>query len=148
MRFSLLPSEARNFPIELRYPYSEAAGDKLIKARVEIQGAQSYVLEIPLKLELCLSDVDVWGYAVSEGDRLVVRHGLTNRSNTPLSFQSFAVFPGRSRQYRVINELLPGQSLTAEYRFDDASGAAGRSVRLGLREVNGPRLHNLEVTVP
>jgi hypothetical protein len=110
--------------------------------------APGYELDVPLKIELGLDDLDVWAYAVQMGDQLVVRHGVTNRSNQRLSFRAFAVYPGRSRQYRVINEVLPGQTLTTEYRFEGVQNASGRKVHLGLREVSGPRMHNLQITVP
>ena len=99
-------------------------------------------------LELGLEDVNVWGMALLEGDRLVLRHGITNQSTDRLSFRSSAMVPGRSRQFRVITALEPGQSTTVEYLFNNATTTAGRMVRLALRQVDGPRRHVIEITAP
>ncbi len=148
IKFSLYPGETYSFPIDIRHPYNETAGKKAIIASINILSGQKYKMLVPLEFELGLSDVHVWGYAVTEKNRLIVKHGVTNRSNSVLSFRTFATYPGRSRQYRVINELLPGQTLTIDYRFSNVSDASGKRIRLGLQEVNGPRMHNLEVVVP
>jgi len=147
-QFTLYPGEERSFVVSMRHPSSESAGRKLLHAHVRLASAGRYYQIIPLELDLNLHDVDVWGYAVMEGGRLVVRHGMTSRADVPLSFRSFATYPGKSRQYRVIYELLPGQTLATEYTFNDVSPSAGKSIRLGLREVNGPRLHNLQIDAP
>ena len=135
-------------PVELRFAHNEPAGPKQIRLVIDFETEPSYHLEIPLTLEVGIKDVDVWGFAFLEGDRLVLRHGVTNRSSQPLSFRSFATAPGRSRQFRVIASLAPAESTTAEYRFENAATLAGRTVRLGLREVDGSRQHSLELTAP
>ena len=135
-------------PVELRFAHNEPAGAKQIRLIIDFETEPSYHLEIPLTLEVGIKDVDVWGFAFLEGDRLVLRHGVTNRSPQPLSFRSFATAPGRSRQFRVIASLAPGQTTTAEYRFENAATLAGRAVRLGLREVDGARQHSIELTAP
>ena len=148
LRFALYPGETREFPLDVRHPNNETAGTKTIRARVRMISGRKYLLDVPLEFELGLSDVDVLGYAVMQGDRLLIHHGVTNRADQPMSFRTFAVYPGRSRQYRVINELLPGQTLTIEYRFANVAAASATKIRLGLREVNGPRIHNLQVVIP
>lgn len=149
-RFALqLPPRAEfSQPIEFRYGQNEPAGLKQIVAVVDFETEPSYHLEIPLTLELGIHDVDVWGFTFLEGNRLVLRHGVTNRSSQPLSLRSFATVPGRSRQFRVIAALAPGETTIAEYRFTDPAALARRTVRLGLREVDGPRSHTIELTTP
>jgi hypothetical protein len=148
VRFSLPARGMQAFPLLIRQPPSETAGSKVIHAALQLSSDPQYRMRVPLNFELGLPDLDVWGYAVNEGDDVRVRHGVTNRASQPLSFRAFAMLPGRSRQYRTLNGLLPGQTLTTEYLFKGATAASGRQVRLGLREVNGPRLHNLEIQVP
>ncbi len=148
LRFALEPGESAQFDLDVRQPQNVTAGTQTLNVHVELLSAPKYTLDAPLTFDLGLADVDVWGYAVIEGDHLLVRHGVTNRSGATLSFRGFATYPGRSRQYRVINELLPNQTLTTEYRFSNVEAPSGRRIRLGLREVNGPRIHNLEVIVP
>ncbi len=146
--FTAYPNEQKDFLVSIRHPSNEPSGIKQLFAEISMGSPQQYFLKIPLAIDLDLHDVDVWGYAVIDGDRLVVRHGMTSRASETLSFRSFATYPGRSRQYRVIYELLPGQSLATEYTFSDIERFAGKSIRLGLREVNGPRIHNLEIVAP
>lgn len=148
VRFALPARGSDDIPILIRQPQDVTAGPKTLSADVQLASNPKYRLEIPLVFELGLPDVEVWGYAVNERSNLRVRQGLTNRSAQPLSFRAFAMVPGRSRQYRTISAILPGQTLTIDYLFTNAAGASGRQVRLGLREVNGPRLHNLEIQIP
>lgn len=148
IQFSLDAEGSSAFPVYIRHPHNESAGVKTLHAEINLVSDNKYALDIPLQIELGVHDLDVWGYAVSDGDGIVVYHGVTNRSSKPLSFQAFAVFPGMSRQYRSINELLPGQSLSVEYRFADVTPGSGKRIRLGLIEVNGPRIHNMDVDSP
>ena len=146
--FHLAPQSVFEQPVEIRYGHNEPAGPKNIQAVIHFESEPPLRLEVPLLVELGITDVDVWGFALLEGDRLVLRHGITNRSELPLSFRSFAVVPGRSRQFRVIAALPPGASTIAEYRFENADRLTGRTLRLGLREVDGPRNHSIELTAP
>lgn len=147
-RFSLMPDRAVSFRLKVHYPHNEPAGRRNIIAEVSILES-SYYLEIPLAVELGLSDVDVWGMAVLEGNALVLTHTVANRSDQTLHFRGAAIVPGQERQYRPILNLEPGETQTVVYRFTSAAGIAGAHVRLALREMNdGPRLHSLELTVP
>jgi len=146
--FRISPHAGFEQPIEFRFGHNEPAGPKRITARVDFETDPAYHLTIPLTLELGIANVDVWGFAFLEGDRLVLRHGVTNRLSEALSFRTSATVPGRSRQFRVVPALGPGETTIAEYRFDRAAPLAGRTVRLGLREVDGPRKHTIELTAP
>ena len=96
-----------------------------------------------------VSDLDVWGMAVVDGDDLILKHVVTNRSSSILDFRGSASVPGRERQYRPISNLLPGETQTVEYRFSRGPELIGRSARLVLREINdGPRIHTLETIIP
>ncbi|MCH7813598.1 MAG: hypothetical protein IID40_06210 [Planctomycetes bacterium] len=144
----LSPGASHQQPVEFRYARNEPAGPKLIRAIVDLESEPKYHFVIPLTLELGIDNVDVWGFTFLEGDRLVLRHGITNRTQQPLSFRSSATAPGHSRQFRVITGLAPGETTTAEYRFRNAAELTGRTVRLGLREIDGPRTHTIELTAP
>ncbi len=144
---SIAAGATRDFEIGVRQAQAEPAGMKTVVAVVDMLSQERYRLVVPLHIELGLDDVDVWGYAFTRGDEVVIQHGVTSRADVTLSFRAFAVYPGRSRQYRVINELLPGQTVTSEYRFKNVTNGSGRTVRLGLREVGGPRVHNVEIEV-
>ncbi len=140
--------ETAEFPIEIRFASIESAGTKRLTAQILLDQPADLYLEHPLTLGLELESIDVWAYAVMEGDRLVLRHGLTNRTQQSLSFRAFATAPSRGRQTRIITKLAPGQSVSNEFHFPDGATLRHRRVRLSLKEVGGPRIHNLDVLVP
>ena len=145
---SVPSGESAEFPIEIRFGSNESAGTKRLTAQILLDQPTDLYLEQTLTLGLELENIDVWAYAIMEGDRLVLRHGLTNRTEQSLSFRAYATAPGRGRQTRVIAKLAPGRSVSNEYHFPNAFALRSRTVRLSLREVGGPRIHNLDVRVP
>ncbi|MCH7884944.1 MAG: hypothetical protein IIC01_06780 [Planctomycetes bacterium] len=133
---------------QARIPHNEPVGLKIILAKVTLDET-GYYLEIPLEIEVGLSDVEVFGLALVESQKLLLRQTVTNRSADVLSFRATANVPGRQRQYRPIPNLAPGETQTVEYRFSNARDLIGRHVQLSLRELNdGPRVHSLELRVP
>jgi len=139
--------EVGEVELTIRFPHTEPAGRKPLLLRLTV-GPEGRVLEIPLFVEVGISDVEVAGTAVLEGDDLVLRHLVCNRSSQVLSFRGSAAVPGRERQYRPLSNLGPGETQAIDYRFAQASDLAGRRVRLMLRELNdGPRTHTLELPV-
>jgi hypothetical protein len=129
--------------LEIRFPRNETAGEKRIIVDADVQADGRYHFEAPIAIRLGSDELDVWGFAYTEGDKLVVRHGVTNRSDVTLNMRGSAVAPGRIRQNRILLEFLPGQSMIFEYHFPNAEDLRDREIRLNLREVNGPRIHNL-----
>ena len=146
--FNIPAGGGHTFPVELRYRHNEPAGDKVLYADMQLSEPVEYHMRVPLYFELGIEGVDVWGFATVEGDRVVVRHGVRNRSDEVLSFRAYAAAPGRDRQYKVIIGLEPGESMVREYRFERADELLGRRIRISLGEVNGPRMHNLQLTLP
>jgi hypothetical protein len=138
----------RQQPVEIRYPPNEPAGRKEITAHVVFETEPPYVLDIPLRFELGLDKIDVTGFTFREGSDLVVRQVVTNRSGGPVSFRSFAIAPGRSRQIRVVHNLKPGVTVNQEFRFKSGDELSQRTIRLGLREIDGPRRHIIELEAP
>lgn len=140
--------EPQEVPLELRCPAGEAAGTKTLSARVRLSDNEHY-FEVPMAFDLRMDGVDVWGQAVLEGDRLVLRHGVTNRSDGVLNLRSAASVPGRERQYRPFTNVQPGETQVVHYRYPDSAPLLGRRVMLGISELEeGNRSHNLELTVP
>lgn len=145
---SLPTARKEEVTLDLRFPHTEPAGVKTILAQISLNQGPYYI-EVPLSFELGLSDVDVWGMVIVEGEDLLLRQIVTNLSADVLHFRGSANVPSRARQYQPITNLLPGDTTVAEYRFTGGASLTGRSVRLILRELNdGSRLHNLELTVP
>jgi len=148
LSFNIAPRRISRRTLEIRYPHNEPAGVKQILAEITF-GHVPYYLEVPLPVKLRMTDLAVWGLAIPEGDDLVLRHIVSNRSSSVLSFRSTANVPGRQRRYRPIANLEPGDTQTIEYRFPRANALAGRHARLVLRELNdGPRVHSLQLRIP
>jgi hypothetical protein len=142
------PQRIARIPVDIRFNPNEPAGRKTIIAQVRLSESD-HVLEIPFHIELGLSEIDVWGLAWLEGDHLIVRHAITNRSQETVHFRSAAGVPGHERQYRPFTDLRPGDTQSTTYRFSDASSLAGRQILMSLRELNdGRRSHNLVLSVP
>lgn len=146
--FSVAPQRIASYPIKIRYAHNQVASQSTLRVNTTFEGG-SLFFSIPLQVTIGLEDLEVWGDAVVDKNELVVRHVVTNRSSKVLSFRGAAVVPGRERQYRPISNLQPGDTQFVEYRFSNGRNLIGRSIRLVLREMNdGPRIHNLSVTVP
>ena len=146
--FALMQRRTERLMFQARIPHNEPVGRKRILAKVTLDET-GYYLEIPLEIEVGLSDVEVFGLALVESQKLLLRQTVTNRSTEVLSFRATANVPGRQRQYRPIANLAPGETQTVEYRFSNPRDLIGRHVQLSLRELNdGPRVHSLELQVP
>jgi hypothetical protein len=146
--FTARPHQPQRISFEVHYAHNAPAGRKDFVARITLI-QPPYYLEVPLSVDLGLSDVEVTGAAVVERGDLILRHVIRNHSSNMLSFRSTAAAPGRERQYRPITNLIPGDTQTVEYRFHYGTELIGRRVYLALRELNdGPRQHNLELVVP
>ncbi len=148
--FTLTPQRAQSYEVEIQYPHSEPAGRHNILAKVTLVGdGEPIYLEIPLRIDIGVADLDVSGMAIVERGELVLRQVVTNRSPDVLSFRASANVPGYPRQYRPISNLRPGDTHSVHYRFRKAEGLVGRTARITLREVNdGPRIHNLDLVIP
>ncbi len=148
LNLALGPGASQAARIELTYPHTEPAGDKTIAVAIDLIPS-GYRLDIPLTVNLGLSDIEAWAIPIVEGDDLILRHVVTNRSTEVLHFRGAGVVPGSSRQYQPFYNLKPGDTTMAEYRFKGGAGLAGRTARLMLRELNdGSRVHNLAVVIP
>lgn len=142
------PSKPARLEFTVRYPHSEPAGRKTLALKLYL-GPDPPRIEVPLTVDVGLSDVDAWATAVVEGRDLVLRHVVRNHSSSVLSFRGSALAPGRERQYRPFSNLAPEESQSVEYRISEGISLIGRRVRLMLHELNdGPRVHAIELIVP
>lgn len=146
--FTARAGEPVRIPVQVRYAHNEPAGRKNFTAKITLANP-AYHFEIPMTVDVGMSNVEVSGRARVERGDLLLRHTLHNQSQSVISFRSIAGVPGRQRQYRPVSNLAPGETQSVEYRFPDAGNLIGRRVNLTLRELNdGPRQHNLELVVP
>jgi hypothetical protein len=147
--FSLNPGESVNLPLTIEFPFNSFAGDKVLTALVELQGAVDHQLAVPITLKLGLSDVGVRTLAVRNGDEVVVQQVISNYGSKPIDYTSFVAIPGLPRQERLVTNLGPGRSTVKKYRFTLKPGQAdaGLQVRSGVRELDGVRVLNELVEV-
>ena len=147
-QISLAGHQSERYPFRVVFPHTEPAGTKRLTARMTVSPG-GYYLELPATFVLGTADLDVWAVPAIEGQDLILRHMVTNRSNEVLHLRGSASAPGRSRQYKPFTNLRPGSTGAAEYRITGGAALSGRTVRLMLREVgDGSRMHSLEVRVP
>ncbi len=146
--FAIQPQETFTRPVRMQSSPREPAGRKRIEAEVVIDASRVYEFSTYLPLKLDLADMDVWLEMVVKGEGVVVRHGVTNRSEETVTFRSYADAPGRKRRSLNMVGLQPGQTMVKSHYFDRAGELSGQVIRVGLQQVKGPRSHNLTVTVP
>lgn len=146
--FRLMPGRRYSFEFDARYDQNEVGGRKefLIELHLDQEG---YRLELPLLCDIQMPGLEVTGEVFVQNDKLVLRHILRNTTTAEVSFRGMASVPGRERQSKPFMHVFPGETQIVEYRFPDGTPLVGRSVRLGLREMNdGPRMHNIDLVVP
>ncbi len=146
--FAIQPHETMVKPVFVQSAPREPAGTKLIEARVNIDATPRYEFDITMPLKLDLADMDVWADLFIDGTDLVLRHGVTNRSDEIVTFRSMADAPGRKRLNVNIIGLRPGQSAMKVHVFENARELSGSAVRVGLKQIKGPRVHDLALEVP
>ena len=117
-------------------------------ANLILDSDREYELQVPLELQVRIHDLGVTSIAQRIDDRVVVRQRVTNFSKSPVNYRGYVVAPGRPRQTRLIHNLRPGQSVVKQYDLPGSMDLAGKRLRVGLREVDGPKTHNQVIEVP
>jgi len=145
--FSLNPGETYDREITLELPYNTVAGPKAIDARLDLQADRTATLDVPIMVYLGLSDVGMQTLAVRDGPDLLVQQMITNYGSRPIDYTAFAVYPGQSRQERLVTNLAPGKTTIKRYKFPSVEFKAGATVRAGVKEMVGTRVLNDEVAV-
>ena len=146
--FAAQPGETVSQMVRIQSAPRAPAGQHQIETSVTIDAAHLYQFDTQLPLKLDLADMDVWVDVILEGDTVILQHGITNRSDSEVTFRSFADALGRKRQHLNIIGLQPNQTVVKAHRFDNAAQLSGEVIRIGLTQVNGPRSHNIMVTIP
>jgi len=145
---SLQPGQALQQPIALRLPSNEPAGTKTLYAEIKLDARRVYWITVPVALELTLPGIDSYAFADPTDTDVIIRQVLTNRTGEEINFTGFAVLPDMVRQERLFLHVQPGQTLIKEYVLPREQLDGQRKIRLGLREINGPRILNQIVQLP
>ncbi|MEM1108405.1 MAG: hypothetical protein AAGH99_06910 [Planctomycetota bacterium] len=152
--FSIGPGRTLELPLALRFPISEVAGGKKLRAEMEFTADRKYEVEFATPMELGLEGVRFEAsLALEQGAapgtvNAAVTTIITNTGNEPISLNVFAKLQGHARKERLIPRLDPGQAVIRQFRFNNAAPALAQSdIRLGVRETNGPAVLNQTVGV-
>jgi hypothetical protein len=146
-QFSLNPGETYERELSIEFPYNSFAGQKTIEAQFTVQADRNTTFNVPLTLQLGLSDVGMQTLALRDGKDILVQQTIQNYGDKPIDYSAFAIFPGQARQERLVTNLGAGRTTLKRYRFTDVSVAPGSKIRVGVKELNGSRILNDEVEV-
>jgi len=149
LAFTLSPGQQLRQTLWMRFPYNEAAGAKTLTVAVAFEADRRYQLIVPVPFTLGLAEIAVRTLAQVDGDRVIIRQSVSNRSGRTVSFEGFVRAPPWPAQHRLIARLKPAETVVKEYVLEHAAELAGRRVRVGLREL-GPdgRIFNQFVEIP
>ncbi|MBW7905394.1 MAG: hypothetical protein LC135_02760 [Phycisphaerae bacterium] len=166
------PGQTFEQSLAFTLPPRQWAADHDLGVHLRISSPRPAMLSLTLPLRVGLTDVEVdarvyWelpgapprsaGQArpgapppggLAEDAVLVVEQTVVNRSRRRVSFSGFADAPGRAQQLAAHLGLAPGDRSVQRYVFHNAGGLRGRTLMLGVREIDGPRRVDQLVQVP
>jgi len=145
--FNLAPGETYRGPVNIEFPYNSFAGDKAITVDVELQADRAHKFKVFVPMKLGLGDVGMETIALRDGPDLIVQQMITNYTQQPIDYTAFIIYPGQPRQERLLTALKPGITTIKKYRLTNLTPKPGITLRSGVRETEGTRVLNEEVTV-
>lgn len=145
--FTLNPGETFDKEVTLELPYNSLAGPKTIDAQFILQADGNANFTVPLTVNLGLSDVGMQTLALRDGNDVIVQQMITNYGDKPLHYTAFAVYPGQSRQERLVSGLAPGKTTVKRYKFVAVEFKEGGKLRTGVKEMDGMRILNEETEI-
>jgi hypothetical protein len=139
------------YPVTLRYPYTEFAGAKTIKARLgtdQDAGGGGRPLELSAAVRVASPTVEIQCFpSVGPGGELILQEMITNVSSDTLNAQGYAMVPGLARQQRFVQDLRPNQTVIKRYTFPLPAGSrpgetwtSRKAAAVGLRQFDGTTL--------
>jgi hypothetical protein len=145
--FTLNPGEQFDKDVTIEIPYNSVAGAKSIDAQFNLQADGGGVFSVPIGVNLGLSDVGMQTIALRDGDDVIVQQMITNYGDKAIDYTAFAVYPGQTRQERLITSLAAGKTTIKRYKFSNVDFRQNAKVRAGVKEMIGTRILNDEVAV-
>jgi hypothetical protein len=145
--FALNPGETFDRDLRIEFPYNSFAGSKTLTAEFVLQGDGSPSFEVPIALNLGLTDVGMQTMALRDGKDVIVQQMISNYGERAIDYSAFAICPGQPREERLVPNLAPGRTTVKKYRFKGVDLAVDAKVRVGLKEMAGTRVLNDEVEV-
>ena len=150
-RFNIRPGAEQRFPMEVSFSIGELAGVKPVTLDVELAAMKTYPrITLRTNVEIGLRELELLSTVLVDNkrDRVVVTLQITNLSNRAQSIEVYAMAPGRPRKSANVSKLAPNQSTIRRFIYrGDAEAMRGRSIRIGLLEIDGPGRLNEVVRV-
>ncbi len=143
--FELAAGESLDRDVGIDLPVNARTGRNVVRADVDLQADRPVRMSMPLAMTVGLSDVGVQSTAFRDGPTVVVQQRITNYGEHPVDYTAYAACPNQPRVERLVVGLAAGQTTLKRYRF--AAGPGPVRVRAGIRETDGPRVLNEELTV-
>lgn len=145
--FSLSPGENFDRTVSMQFPYNCVAGNKTLRCEFLLSSENNSLFSVPLTMKLGLTDVGMQTTALREGRDITVQQMVTNYGDHVINYAAFAMYPNQARQERVIMNLAPGATAIRRYRFHNVPHTVSGAARVGLKELEGPRILNDVVPV-
>jgi hypothetical protein len=145
--FSLVPRQELRSRVTLQFPQNEVAGRKTLTGLFTIDSDGTHEVTAQAPFNLGLDDLDVHCSARVTRGKLVVCQTVTNRGLERLEVEGYVLAPGKPRLLHIYRSLPPGQTTYRVFTLEDADGLVGRTIRVGLRDLRGPRVLNEAVLV-
>ncbi len=136
------PGETIQVPVRIRLPANQSAGEFELLGRIQTPGDTAASLTLRAQAIVDMPGLDMEVISYREADRMQVVQRITNRTARPLNLRASLTSLGMPRQWRAINDLLPGQSVIRRFELANPDELAGKSVRVSVEQVGGPLRHN------
>jgi len=147
--FNIAAGGTAEIPVTLSLPITEVAGDKALDVRFDLLADKRYVIDAETHFKLGLREADFDANLTLERNAttgkvdVVVTQVITNTGDRSISIYAFANLRGFPRQERIVARLGAGESVVRRFRFPDAAATLrDSSIRVGLRETQGPAILN------
>ncbi len=145
--FSLNPGETFEHEVSIEFPYNSPGGAKILDAQFTVQADRNSSFNVPITVNLGLSDVGMQTLALRDGEDVIVQQVIQNYVDRPIDYSAFAIVSGQARQERLVTNLGAGRTTIKRYRFPGSAIAPGTKIRVGVKELNGTRILNDEVEI-
>lgn len=154
--FTIAGGGQQRVPVTVAFGLGEEAGPRTITVEVNLSAERVYptmraVLPVEIGLETVQLQPSLRLIKGAGGPRsdLEVSLLVTNTGDQPISLESFALAPGFRGQQAPISMLGAGQSALRRFVFENAAAALhAKTIRVGLKEIDGSGRVNRTLTVP
>ncbi|MHC4994182.1 MAG: hypothetical protein ACYTGQ_03925 [Planctomycetota bacterium] len=155
IHFSIAAGQTQGFGIQMTLPINVLAGPHELSAHFELEADRAYVLDLHTPVEVGLEDIEfkaVLGVETRQDQAepvVVIEIEVTNLGQEDDSFYAFAMPPGMKEEQKLVAPLRAGESVTKRFNFfNSLRYLSGQSIRVGLRQIDGPAVLNKMLQTP